>query len=80
MEGKKLEIATFGRQAITSPLNNHQANEVETNLKFSRLNCNQKLKTQHDNRTCRLSNGERKDLNLRIERCRSLLPSTTKVA
>jgi hypothetical protein len=25
---KKLEIAKFGRQAITSPLNNHQLNEV----------------------------------------------------
>lgn len=42
---KKPEIAKFARRAITSPLNNHQVNEVEANLKFSRLNCNQKPKT-----------------------------------
>jgi hypothetical protein len=41
---KKLEIAKFGRQAITSQFNNHQVNEVGVNLKFSRLNCNQKPK------------------------------------
>jgi hypothetical protein len=43
---KKLEIAKFGRQAITSPFNNHQINEAKMNIKANQLNCNQKTQIQ----------------------------------
>ncbi len=41
---KKLAAEYFGRSSVASPFNNRQVNEVGTNLKFSRLNCNQKPK------------------------------------
>lgn len=43
---KKLAAEYFARSSVASSFNNHQVNEVGGNLKSSRLNCNQKPKTQ----------------------------------